>query len=82
MTTRKEFQEWLNRFPEDTIIQVAIQSRPYGYDSNGPVGFESPKLEDSDYGKGWGFTDFSKNNMIKKESEYYGKKYLELGERY
>jgi hypothetical protein len=25
MTTRKDLQEWLNRFPEDTIIEFGIQ---------------------------------------------------------
>lgn len=27
MTTRKDLQEWLNRFPEDTIIELELQQK-------------------------------------------------------
>ena len=53
MTTRKDLQEWLNRFPEDTIIEFGIQQEAGGYQSYGSVEFETPILEDSDIGDGW-----------------------------
>lgn len=80
MTTRKELQEWLNRFPEDTLIEVAIQKEPHGYDNFGQVIFEPMVLTDSDEGNGWEFTDFSKNEFVKPDKYYYGKCILIFGE--
>lgn len=82
MTTRKELQEWLNRFPEDTLIEVAIQKEPHGCDSHGQVIFEPLILEDSDNGHGWDFTDYSKNGFVKPDRYYYGKGILYIGESY
>lgn len=84
MTTIKQFKEWLNKFPEETIINVAIQRESRGYESYGAVDFEDPDLKDPDlenYGKGWEFVDYRKNRFVKKESEAYGKCYLFLGEK-
>lgn len=73
MATVKEFKEWLNRFPDDTIVELVIQE--------GPVMFKELKLEDSDCGNGWEYTDFNGNKFVKPDSEHYGKRYLWLGER-
>jgi hypothetical protein len=80
MTTIKELKEWLNRFPEDTIIEVGIQERAGNYEAYGAVKFESPKLEDNDSGKGWEFTDFRNNQFVKEDAPYYRKCYLKFGE--
>jgi hypothetical protein len=53
MTTIKEFKEWLDRFPYDTIIQFGFQQPSAMYESFGCVDFESPNLEDCDSGHGW-----------------------------
>jgi hypothetical protein len=80
MTTVKEFQEWLNKFPEDTIIEVGIQEEPQGWSSYGRVNFETLKLDNSDIGNGWEFADFRNNKFVKPNAEYFGKCYLRLGE--
>lgn len=80
MTTIKEFKEWLNRFPDDTIVKVGIQQQATNYESYGAVHFESPKLEDTDYGYGWEFTDFRNNRFIEESSQHFGKCYLSIGE--
>jgi len=81
MTTIKEFKEWLDRFPEDTIVEVAIQEESHDYDPYGAVSFKSPNLEDSDWGMGWEFTDFRNNQYIKKGSPRFGKCVLAIGEK-
>ena len=80
MTTIKEFKEWLNRFPDDTIVKVGIQQMAGDDEAYGDVHFESPKLEDNDCGTGWEFTDFRNNKFVKESSPYFGKCYLSLGE--
>ena len=80
MATIKEFKEWLNRFPEDTIIEVGIQGRAGNYEPYGAVHFESPKLEDNDCGNGWEFIDLRTNQFVKEDAPYFGKCYLKLGE--
>ena len=40
MATLKEFKEWLERFPEDTIVQVAIQEESSQWEAYGPVRFK------------------------------------------
>ena len=79
MATVKELKEWLNRFPDDTIVEVGIQEFPSGYESWGPLTFHEIKLEDSDYGEGWEFTDYSKETH--KDSKRYGQKILSFGEK-
>lgn len=81
MTTIKEFKEWLDRFPEDTIVEVAIQSESRGYESYGSVEFKSPNLNDSDWGTGWAFSDFRSNKFVKENAAHFGKCYLSLGEK-
>lgn len=81
MTTRKDLQEWLNRFPEDTIIEFGIQQAAGSYQSYGEVEFETPKLEDSDIGYGWEFIDFRNNESVKPDDDFFGKCYLKIGEK-
>ena len=81
MTTVKEFKNWLSRFPDDTIIEIAIQESPSMYQSYGAVEFQGIDLEDSDIGTGWEFIDFANNQFVKKEDTHYGKRYLLLGEK-
>lgn len=68
MITVKEFKEWLDRFPEDTEVKVAIQQESRAYEGYGHIEFESPVLTNPEYiiGHGW---------------EYY-KGVLQIGERY
>ena len=81
MTTRKELQEWLNQFPEDTIIEFGFQEEPVSWESNGAVDFKSPQLEDNEIGKGWEFVDFRDNRFVKPEQVHFGKCFLKLGEK-
>ena len=80
MTTRKDLQEWLNRFPEDTIIEFGIQQEPNRYDNYGCVDFDTPILEDSDIGDGWEFIDFRGNKFVKPDAKHFNKYYLRIGE--
>lgn len=80
MTTRKDLQKWLDRFPEDTIIEFGIQQEAGAYQSYGSVEFDTPKLEDNDIGDGWEFSDFTNNQFVKKGHELFGKRYLKIGE--
>jgi len=80
MTTRKDLQEWLNRFPEDTIIEIAIQEEPFAYSSYGAVKFVTPNLNNEDIGSGWEFMDFRNNEFVKPNEEHFKKCYLRIGE--
>lgn len=80
MTTRKDLQKWLNRFPEDTIIEFGIQQESRGYESYGSVKFDTPKLEDNNIGEGWEFLDFRNNQFVNEEHKLFGKCYLQIGE--
>ena len=80
MTTRKDLQEWLNRFPEDTIIEFGIQQEARDYQSYGSLEFDTPKLEDNDIGDGWEFSDFRNNKFVKPDEKHFGKCYLRIGE--
>lgn len=82
MTTRKQLQEWLNRFPEDTIIEVGIQQKADNYESYGSLEFVSPELIDNDTGEGWEFMDFRKNRFTKETDAHFNKTFLRLGEPY
>jgi hypothetical protein len=82
MATIKEFKEWLNRFPEETIIEIGFQQRAGNYESYGAVEFNEMKLEDSDCGDGWEFTDFRNNKFVDEDAAHYGKCYLTIGESF
>jgi len=79
MTTVKDLKQWLNNFPDETIVEFAIQQEPTGYESYGQVNFINPKLKE-DYEEGWEFVDFRNNRFVKEEAEYFGKCYLKIGE--
>ena len=81
MTTVKDLKKWLDRFPDDTLVEFGVQESPAAYQSYGPVNFVSPTLEDSDYGDSWEFVDFKNNRFVKSDSDYYKKAYLQLGEK-
>lgn len=80
MATVKEFKEWLNRFPDDAIVEVGIQQKAPAWESCGAVNFEEFTLTDSDYGSGWEFVDLRNNQFVKEDSPSFGKCYLRLGE--
>ena len=72
---RKQFQEWLDQFPEDTEIEVTVQEADgawYTGDSR-PVMFDPDNLDHSE------FVDFVGNSHVKADSAIFGKKILTLG---
>lgn len=81
MTTVKRFKEWLNRFPDDTIINVIKQEPASMYQSYGECVFEDIKLVNSDIGDGWEFIDFTNNQFVKEGDMRHGMRYLRLGEK-
>lgn len=81
MATIKEFKEWLNRFPDDTTIEVAFQQRPRNYESYGPIEFKTIQLTESDYGDGWEFYDFRNNKYVTENHPLFNKCILTLGEQ-
>ena len=72
---RKEFQEWLEQFPEDTIIEVGIQQSAPSYCPYGEVKFEEFV---GDYDQ-HDLLDFRDINVIGNQRAYHGKVYLQLG---
>ena len=54
-TSVKELKEWLEQFPDDTEVRVAIQQESRGYEGYGHIEFESPILTfgSSEIGEGW-----------------------------
>jgi len=73
---RKKFQEWLNQFPEETIIEVQIQQEAHAYQSYGnciATEFKDDELETFE------FLDFTNNKFVKTDSPYFEKKILILG---
>ncbi len=77
MATVKELKEWLNRFPEETIVEVGIKRDCGDYDT---YDFKTPILDDGDKGIGWEFTDFKNNKWVNEDSPHFGKCYLQFGE--
>lgn len=73
---RKQFQEWLNQFPEETIIEVGVQQEPKAYQSYGDVQFE--KSRDGEY-EHYTLIDFRNNPFVNEEHRHYGKVFLQLG---
>jgi hypothetical protein len=80
MTTIKDFKKWLENFPEEAIVEIAIQQPGTNYESYGGLKFVSPKIERTDIDDGWEFMDFRNNKYVKKDSFHFGKCYLRLGE--
>lgn len=82
MTTRKEFQEWLNRFPEDTIIKIGMAEDQYcAMQTYTSYAHEDFLLEDTDYGRCFTFTDWTTNKFVKPDDELFGKRVLDLGDK-
>jgi hypothetical protein len=80
MATIKEFKKWLEQFPEDTIVEVAIQESPSGWESCGPVRFQEFEIPTEMWGDGFDFLDFRNSKFSKPDDPYFGKCFLELGE--
>ncbi len=72
---RKQVQEWLNQFPEDTEIDVIIQEESTGYESYGEA--VAKKFEGTE--EQFDFVDFTGNRFIKKEEPHFNKRYLTIG---
>jgi predicted SAM-dependent methyltransferase len=82
MTTRKEFQEWLNRFPEDTIINIGMaEDRSHSMQTYTSYTHEDFLLEDTDYGRCFTYNDWTLNNFVKPDDELFGKRILNLGDK-
>lgn len=73
---RKQFQLWLDQFPEDTEIYVGIQQSPPEYCPHGIV--EMTKFAGSAY-EDYEYTDMNGNYFAKETDWYYNKRILELG---
>jgi len=80
MATLKEFKEWLERFPEDTIVEVAIQEAARGLETWGPVRFKEFQIPFYEEGDGFEFYDFRNNPYVKPNQSHFGKCFLCLGE--
>lgn len=77
---RKEFQLWLEQFPEDTEIYVGVriqQDAPiyYPYGMMTMAKFVGEEYEDYCY------ADFNGNYFTKESDWYYNKRILELGSK-
>ena len=75
IVNRKQFQEWLDQFPEDTLIEVTVQEAGgswYTGDSR-PVMFDPNNQDHSE------FVDFVNNPYVKPDELYYNKSFLTLG---
>lgn len=85
---RKEFQEWLNQFDEDTVIEIVYHTNGHGYYDQGgnatTTNFDPDMGEDCLYSP-WclnghfEYTDFTHNHFVKEGHPYYGKKNLLIG---
>ena len=80
MATIAEFKKWLEQFPDDAEVRVAIQQEPKAYQSFGEVLFKEPELREGTMGDGWEFIDFTKNPYVKPGQWMFGKKVLNIGE--
>ena len=72
---RKQFQEWLDQFPEDTEIDVIIQEESRGYESYGEA--VAKKFEGTE--EQFEFVDFTGNQFVKKEDAHFNKRFLTIG---
>jgi len=67
----KDFKEWLNQFPDDTIIEVSVE-RGTSYQAYSCFDEFDPE-DHSNY------LDLTGNPHIKVDSELYNKRFLQLG---
>ena len=77
-TTIKELKEFLAQFPEDTEVEVLEEEDIGNY--HGAQAVEVP-LNLEEYSGNWEFQDFTKNEFVKENHPYFGKKVLTLGEK-
>lgn len=67
----KDFKEWLNQFPDDTIIEVSVE-RGRSYQSFSCF----DEFDPDDHSN---YLDLVGNPNIKSDSELYNKRFLQLG---
>lgn len=70
----KEFKEWLNQFPDDTIVEV-IETIDMNYNGTAVTTTEFMGEEYTDYE----LTDYTDNQFVKPNSPWYGKRFIKLG---
>lgn len=83
---RKEFQEWLNQFDEETIIEIVYHTDGHGYYDQGGNATTTEFTPNSGfYDNSWcqnghfEYSDFTNNQYVKEGHPYYGKKLLLIG---
>lgn len=64
MATVKELKEWLNRFPDETIVKFGFQERSGNYESYGPMVFRTPTLQDCNDDDLWEFGSFGGQSFL------------------
>jgi hypothetical protein len=87
---RLEFQEWLNQFDEDTIIEIVYHTDGHGYYDQG--GNATTETFNPDMGELYStlstpwclnghfeYNDFNTNQFVKPHHPYFGKKILTIG---
>jgi hypothetical protein len=82
MVTVAEFRKWLEQFPQDAEVEVAVQQEGRDYCGYGPVKFISPELKEGTDGNGWEYTDLTGNPFVKETEPHFGKKCLFIGEQW
>ena len=69
----KDFKEWLNQFPDDTVVEVSVEYRGLNsYYSE----FRTFDQNDDDH---YSFIDLVGNPHVKPNCENYNKRFLQLG---
>lgn len=86
---RIEFQEWLNRFDEDTVIECVMHTSGHGYYDQG--GNATTKVFNPDMLFGseskihacgnqhFDYSDFTTNQFVREGQPHFGKKILLIG---
>ena len=69
----KDFKEWLNQFPDDTIVETLDVN--WGY-TNAVVTFTPFDQNNDDH---YTFTDLNGNPHVTQENPNYNKRFLGLG---
>lgn len=67
----KDFKEWLNQFPDDTIIEVSVE-RGTSYQAYSCF----DEFDPDDHSN---YLDLTGNPHVKPDSELYNKRFLQLG---
>lgn len=66
----KDFKEWLNQFPDDTIVEVSEEQRGYERYSSFTV------FDPDDHSF---YCDYRNNPLVERSSSLYNKRILQLG---